>query len=293
MAQRLEGKAVADALAEQLKKDIGALKTKGVTPTLGIIRVGAKGPDLSYEKGATKRCEEVGAAVKVYELAEDVTQDKLIATIKSANDDKGVHGILLFRPLPKHIDDNAACGAILPAKDMDGITDGSQAGIYSDSGKGFPPCTADSVMHILDHYKIDPSGKKVVVLGRSTVIGKPVSMLLLKRNGTVTICHSKTANLPATVKEADIVVVAMGRALSVGKDSFKAGQYVIDVGVNPNPVPKPAVEDKSWKSTVGDVKFDEVEPIVAGLSPVPGGVGSVTNAILVAHVVEAAKRANA
>ncbi|AEF85078.1 bifunctional protein FolD [Treponema primitia ZAS-2] len=283
MAQLLDGKVVAAALAESLKKDVEALKAKGVTPTLGIIRLGEKGPDISYEKGATKRAEEVGAAVKNYILPEDTTQEALLKVIKEANDDKGVHGILLFRPLPKHIDDNVARAALLPQKDMDGITDGSMAGIYSDSNQGYAPCTAESVIKILDHYKIDPSGKKVVVLGRSTVIGKPVSMLLLKKNGTVTVCHSKTQNLPAITQEADIVVVAMGRALSVGKESFKAGQYVVDVGVNPKP--------NGEKGTCGDVKFDEVEPIVAGISPVPGGVGSVTNCILISHVVDAAKKA--
>jgi methylenetetrahydrofolate dehydrogenase (NADP+)/methenyltetrahydrofolate cyclohydrolase len=282
MAQLLDGKEVAAALAESLKKDVEALKAKGVTPTLGIIRVGEKGPDISYEKGATKRAEEVGAAVKNYILPEDTTQDALLKVIKEANEDKGVHGILLFRPLPKHIDDNVARAALLPQKDMDGITDGSMAGIYSDSNQGYAPCTAESVIKILDHYKIDPSGKKVVVLGRSTVIGKPVSMLLLKKNGTVTVCHSKTNNLPEVVKAADIVVVAMGRALSVGKESFKAGQYVVDVGVNPKP--------NGEKGTCGDVKFDEVEPIVAGISPVPGGVGSVTNCILISHVVDAAQK---
>jgi methylenetetrahydrofolate dehydrogenase (NADP+)/methenyltetrahydrofolate cyclohydrolase len=283
MAQKLDGKEVAAALAESLKKDVETLKAKGVTPTLGIIRVGEKGPDISYEKGATKRAEEVGVAVKNYILPEDTTQDALLKVIKEANEDKGVHGILLFRPLPKHIDDNVARAALLPQKDMDGITDGSMAGIYSDSNQGYAPCTAESVIKILDHYKIDPSGKKVVVLGRSTVIGKPVSLLLLKKNGTVTICHSKTPDLSAVVKEADIVVVAMGRALSVGKESFKAGQYVVDVGVNPKP--------NGEKGTCGDVKFDEVEPIVAGISPVPGGVGSVTNCILISHVVDAAKKA--
>jgi methylenetetrahydrofolate dehydrogenase (NADP+)/methenyltetrahydrofolate cyclohydrolase len=282
MAQLLDGKEVAAALAEQLKKDVEALKAKGITPTLGIIRVGEKGPDISYEKGATKRCEEVGAAVKNYVLGEDVSQEKLLETIKAANEDASVHGILLFRPLPKHIDDNIARAALLPRKDMDGITDGSMAGIYSGSGQGYAPCTAESVIRILDHYKIDPAGKKVAVLGRSTVIGKPVSMLLLAKNGTVTVCHSKTQNLSEVTKEADIVVVAMGRALSVGKESFRAGQYVVDVGVNPKP--------NGEKGTCGDVRFDEVEPVVAGISPVPGGVGSVTNAVLVSHVVEAAKR---
>ncbi|MDR2097295.1 MAG: bifunctional 5,10-methylenetetrahydrofolate dehydrogenase/5,10-methenyltetrahydrofolate cyclohydrolase [Spirochaetaceae bacterium] len=278
----LSGKDVAAAMQEQMKKDVEALKAKGIKPTLGIIRMGEKPNDISYEKGATKNCEAVGVEVKNYVLPEDAPQAELLKVIKSANEDKNVHGILLFRPLPKQIDDNAARAALLPAKDMDGITDGSMAGIYSDSGAGYPPCTAESVIKILDHYKIEVSGKNVVVLGRSTVIGKPVSMLLLKKNGTVTVCHSKTKDLPQKVQAADIVVVAMGRAWSVGKECFKAGQYVIDVGVNAKP--------NGEKGTCGDVKTEEVEPIVAGISPVPGGVGSVTSANLVSHVIAAASK---
>ncbi|MDR2842776.1 MAG: bifunctional 5,10-methylenetetrahydrofolate dehydrogenase/5,10-methenyltetrahydrofolate cyclohydrolase [Spirochaetaceae bacterium] len=279
----LSGKEVAAALQEQMKQDVEALKAKGINPTLGIIRLGEKPGDISYEKGATKNAEGVGVAVKNYILPEDTTQDKLLSVIKEVNADKNVHGVLLFRPLPKHIDDNVIRAALLPAKDMDGITDGSMAGIYSDSGSGFPPCTAESVIRILDYYKVDVSGKDVVVLGRSTVIGKPVSMMLLKKNATVTICHSKTQDAAKKTKAADVVVVAMGRAWSVGKESFNAGQYVIDVGVNAKP--------NGEKGTCGDIKTEEVEPIVAGISPVPGGVGSVTSANLISHVITAAKAA--
>ncbi|MDR2536354.1 MAG: bifunctional 5,10-methylenetetrahydrofolate dehydrogenase/5,10-methenyltetrahydrofolate cyclohydrolase [Treponema sp.] len=277
----LSGKDVAEALKERMKQEVEALKSKNITPTLGIIRMGEEPNDISYEKGATKTCEGVGAGVKVFALPRDGSQEDLLKTIKQVNEDKSIHGVLLFRPLPKQIDDNAARAALLPSKDMDGITDGSMAGIYSDTGAGFPPCTAESVIKILDHYKIDPAGKDVVVLGRSTVIGKPVSMLLLKKNGTVTICHSKTKDMQKKVQAADIVVVAMGRAWSVGKECFRAGQYVIDVGVNAKP--------NGEKGTCGDVRTEEVEPIVAGITPVPGGVGSVTSANLVCHVIEAAK----
>ncbi|MDR3172557.1 MAG: bifunctional 5,10-methylenetetrahydrofolate dehydrogenase/5,10-methenyltetrahydrofolate cyclohydrolase [Treponema sp.] len=280
----LSGKEVAEALKAQMAKDVEALKAKGVTPTLGIIRMGEEPNDISYEKGATKTCEGVGAAVKVFAIPREASQDELLKVIKQVNEDKAIHGVLLFRPLPKQINDNVARAALLPGKDMDGITDGSMAGIYSDSGAGFPPCTAESVIKILDHYKVDVAGKNVVVLGRSTVIGKPVSMLLLKKNGTVTVCHSKTKDLPKKTQEADIVVVAMGRAWSVDKSYFKAGQYVIDVGVNAKP--------NGEKGTCGDVKTEEVEPIVAGITPVPGGVGSVTSANLVCHVIEAAKVAS-
>jgi len=281
MAQLLSGKEVAEALTAAIKLDVEKLKAKGVTPTLGIIRVGENGPDISYEKGATKRCEEVGAAVKNYILPADATQQALLNVVHQANEDKAVHGILLFRPLPKHIDDNTVRGALLPKKDMDGITDGSMAGIYAGTGQGYAPCTAESVIKILDHYKVDPAGKRVVVVGRSTVIGKPVSLLLLEKNGTVTICHSKTKDMPSIIREGDIVVVAMGRAESVGQECFRAGQVVVDVGVNPKP-------DGS-KGTCGDVKFAEVEPIVAAISPVPGGVGSVTNCMLISHVIRAAQ----
>ena len=281
MAKLLSGKEVAEALTVSMKGDVEALKAKGITPTLGIIRVGEKGPDISYEKGATKRCEEVGAVVKNYRLPEDTTQQALLDVIRDANEDPTVHGVLLFRPLPKHIDDNAARAALLPKKDMDGITDGSMAGIYSDTNQGYAPCTAESVIKLLEYYQIDPAGKRVVVVGRSTVIGKPVSLLLLKKNGTVTICHSKTKDMASVIREADIVVVAMGRAESVGKESFRAGQVVVDVGVNPKP-------DGS-KGTCGDVKFAEVEPLVEAIRPVPGGVGSVTNCMLINHVIRAAQ----
>jgi methylenetetrahydrofolate dehydrogenase (NADP+)/methenyltetrahydrofolate cyclohydrolase len=278
----LSGKDVAAALKEQLKKDIEVLKGKGINPTLGIIRMGQEPGDLAYERGATKSAEEVGIAVQVFELSREAPQDELIQTIQKVNGDAGVHGVLLFQPLPKHIDAHAARAALTPEKDMDGITEGSMAGIYSDAGMGYPPCTADSVIKILKHYKIELAGKNVVVIGRSTVIGKPVSMLLLKENATVTICHSKTKDLEKKTQEADVVVVAMGRAWSVGKESFRAGQYVVDVGVNSRP--------DGQKGTCGDVRTEEVEPIVAGITPVPGGVGAVTNANLLCHVVEAASK---
>jgi methylenetetrahydrofolate dehydrogenase (NADP+)/methenyltetrahydrofolate cyclohydrolase len=278
----LSGKEVAEALKAELKKEVEQLKAKGVNPTLGIIRMGEEPGDLAYERGAKKSAEELGIAVKTYELSREASQEELVAVIRAVNGDALVHGVLLFQPLPKQIDAFAARAALDPRKDMDGITDGSMAGIYSDSGKGFPPCTAESVVKILKHFKVEMAGKNVVVLGRSTVIGKPVSMLLLKENATVTVCHSKTRDLQKRTQEADIVVVAMGRAWSVGKESFRAGQYVIDVGVNAKP--------NGEKGTCGDVRTDEVEPIVAGITPVPGGVGSVTNTNLLSHVVAAAQK---
>jgi methylenetetrahydrofolate dehydrogenase (NADP+)/methenyltetrahydrofolate cyclohydrolase len=244
--------------------------------------MGEEPGDLAYERGAKKTCDEVGVAVEGFALARDASQEELLAAIEAVNRNGAVHGVLIFQPLPKHINAFRARAALSPKKDMDGITEGSMAGIYSDSGEGYPPCTAESVIKILKHYKIEIAGKNIVVLGRSTVIGKPVSMLLLKENATVTICHSKTRDLNEKTRSADIVVVAMGRAWSVGGESFRAGQFVIDVGVNAKPTGE--------KGSCGDVRTEEVEPLVAGITPVPGGVGSVTNANLVSHVIEAAKK---
>jgi methylenetetrahydrofolate dehydrogenase (NADP+)/methenyltetrahydrofolate cyclohydrolase len=279
MAQILKGKEVADALTETMKKDVEALKAKGISPTLGIVRVGERDDDISYEKGAKKRCETVGVGVKQYVLPADATQQQLLDVIHQANNDKAVHGVLLFRPLPKHIDDNAVRAALLPAKDIDGITDGSLAGVFANIKLGFPPCTAEACMAILAHNNIDPSGKRVTVVGRSLVIGRPVAMMLMHKNGTVTICHTKTVNLPDVVREAEIVIVAAGKAESIGAEYFKEGQVVIDVGIHV----------KAEGGLCGDVKFAEAEPIVKAITPVPGGVGTVTTCVTIQHVIEAAK----
>jgi methylenetetrahydrofolate dehydrogenase (NADP+)/methenyltetrahydrofolate cyclohydrolase len=280
MARVLKGKEVADALTETMKKDVEALKAKGISPTLGIVRVGERDDDISYEKGVKKRSEAVGVELKQYVLPADATQQQLLDVIHQANNDKGVHGVLLFRPLPKHIDDNAVRGALLPAKDIDGITDGSLAGVFTNIKLGFPPSTAEACMAILAHNGIDPSGKRVTVIGRSLVIGRPVAMMLMHKNGTVTICHTKTVNLPEVVREAEIVIVAAGKAESVGAEYFREGQVVIDVGIHV----------KAEGGLCGDVKFSEAEPIVKAITPVPGGVGTVTTCVTIQHVIEAAKK---
>jgi methylenetetrahydrofolate dehydrogenase (NADP+)/methenyltetrahydrofolate cyclohydrolase len=281
MAELLKGKPVADSLDEVTLKRADALKEKGITPTLAILRVGERQDDLSYERGATKRCEKDGVAVVNKVLPEDCSQEDLMAAIKELNEDDNVHGILMFRPLPKTLDEKAACNAILPSKDVDGITPGSMAYIYSGLGEGFAPCTSQAVMEILKYYEIDPKGQKATVVGRSLVIGKPVSMLLMNANATVTICHSRTENMAKVTKNADIVIAALGKAEMLNAEYFENGQTVIDVGINYS-------EEK--QKLVGDVKSDEVESVVEKLTPVPGGVGSVTTAVLVSHVVEAAER---
>lgn len=280
MAKQLLGKEVTAALNERIKGNVAALQEKGVNPTLCIIRVGENPSDISYEKGATKRCETLGVACEKILLPEDVAQDELLAVIDKVNKDDHIHGVLLFRPLPKHLDQSVIENALDPAKDVDCMTDGSMSGVFTGKNVGFPPCTPQACMEILDYYGIDCTGKKAVVVGRSLVVGKPAAMMLIKKNATVTVCHTRTVDMPSVVKEADIVIVAAGRAGVVDASYVAPGQTIIDVGINVN------AEGK----LCGDVAFDEVEPIVDAITPVPGGVGSVTTSVLVGHVVEAAAR---
>ena len=280
MAELLKGADVVAALGEKMTKDIEELKRKGITPTLAILRVGERPDDISYEKGATKRCDSVGVAVRSIVLPVDVTQEKLMDNIDALNNDDSVHGVLMFRPLPKHLNENVACAALKPEKDVDGITEGSLAGVFTGNGKGFAPCTAQACMEILDHYNIDCKGKRAVVIGRSLVVGKPAAIMLMGKHATVTICHTRTIDMPAVARTAEILIVAAGKMESLTKEYFSPGQIVIDVGINWN--------DEKGK-LCGDVKFDDAEPIVAAITPVPGGVGTVTTSVLVSHVVEASK----
>ncbi len=281
MARLLKGKDVVDALNESMAKEVESLKSKGITPTLAILRVGERPDDLSYEKGAIKRCQQVGVEVKVVNFDEQVSQEEFFNALTKLNEDINIHGILMFRPLPKHIDQEKARKLLAVEKDVDGCTDLSLAGVFTNSGEGFAPCTAEAAMEILKYYGIELSGKKVAVIGRSLVIGRPVAMMLMHENATVTICHTRTVDVPAITKDADIVVVASGQMESVGADYLKAGQTVIDVGIGWN---------SEKNKLCGDVRFDEVSDIVDAITPVPGGVGGVTTSILVKHVIEAAKR---
>ncbi len=281
MAKLLKGKEVVDALNIKMENQVENIKTKGVNPTLAILRVGARADDLSYERGAIKRCEQVGVTVRVEALDEDVSEEAFFEKLNELNEDDLVHGILMFRPLPKHIDGEKARNMLKAEKDVDGCTDLSLAGVFTNTKLGFAPCTAEAAMEILKHYEIELSGKKAAVIGRSLVIGRPVAMMLMHENATVTICHTRTVDVPSITKDADIVVVASGQMESVGKEFLKEGQTVIDVGISWN--------DEKGK-LCGDVKFDEVEPIVEAITPVPGGVGGVTTSILVKHVVEAATK---
>ncbi|MCC8066018.1 MAG: bifunctional 5,10-methylenetetrahydrofolate dehydrogenase/5,10-methenyltetrahydrofolate cyclohydrolase [Clostridiales bacterium] len=280
MAKQLLGKEVTAALNERIKAKVAELEAKGVKPTLGIIRVGENESDLSYERGATKRCETLGVACEKIVLPSDVSQEELLKVIDDVNKNDAIHGVLLFRPLPKHLDQNTIENALDPAKDVDCMTDGSMSGVFTGKAIGYPPCTPQACMEILDHYGIDCTGKKAVVIGRSLVVGKPAAMMLIKKNATVTICHTRTVDMPSVAREADIIIVAAGRAGVVGAEYVKPGQVIIDVGINVN------AEGK----LCGDVDYAAVEPIVDAITPVPGGVGSVTTSVLVSHVVEAAAK---
>ena len=281
MAKILKGKEVADALTARMQQDVEELKAQGVTPTLCIFRVGERPDDLAYERGATKRAQAAGVKVKNLILPADVPQDVFDRELNRVNKDDTIHGILLFMPLPKHLDTERARQMLNPAKDVDGCTDLSLAGVFTNTKTGFPPCTAQAAMEILHHFDIPVSGKKAAVIGRSLVIGRPVGMMLMHENATVVNCHTRTVDVPSITREADILIAAAGRLHSVTRDFTNPDQVVIDVGINWD-------EEKGGIS--GDVAFEDVEPHVQAITPVPGGVGSVTSSVLIGHVIEAAKR---
>ena len=237
MAKRLLGKEVNEALVASLQTRTAALREKGVVPTLGIIRLGENPSDLSYEKGATKRAEEVGVAVKNYILPETATKEEVLAVIDQVNADDSVHGVLMFRPLPKHLkaDQDEICNRLTPKKDVDSMTHMSNAGVFEGQALGYAPCTPAACMEILDHYGIDCKGKNAVVIGRSLVVGKPAAMMLMAKNATVTICHTKTVNTAEICRNADIIVSAAGVLNSLTADYVRPGQVVIDVSMNWNP----------------------------------------------------------
>ncbi len=280
MAKLLKGAEVVSALNERIMADASALRKQGAVPTLAVVRVGERADDVAYERSVMKRAETVGVEVRLFHMPESVTQSELLTLLHWTTEEKSIHGCLVFRPLPRHIDDERVRAAISPEKDVDGITDGSLAGVFSGTKRGFPPCTAQACMEILDYYGVETKGKTAVVIGRSLVVGKPVSMMLLQQNATVTICHTKTLDLPSVAKRADILVAAAGRAGVVGAEYVSKGQTVLDVGINFTPEGK----------MTGDVDFDAVEPVAGAITPVPGGVGTVTTSVLLSHVVEAAKR---
>lgn len=280
--QIIKGKPVADQISENLIREVNELVKEGINPKLAIVRVGARGDDLAYERGALKRCQTIGIKAEVVELAEDITQEEYENTLRSLNENKDIHGILCFRPLPKQLNEEAIKYVISPEKDVDCFSPINFAKIMEGDKSGFPPCTPTAVVEILKHYNVELNGANVAVLGRSMVVGKPASMLLLNENATITICHSRTKDLEKITSEADILVAAVGRAKMVKENFIKEGAVIIDVGIN--------VDENG--NLCGDVDTVSVQDKASMITPVPAGVGSVTTSILAKHVVKACKSQN-
>ncbi len=279
MGSLLKGIDVVNSMKEKMIKETEELKAKGINPCLAIVRVGKRPDDISYERGAIKRCEGVGIICKVNELSETISQQELAEVIQKLNNDTSVHGILLFRPLPKHLDENSIVNMVSPQKDVDCLNPVNLSRVFAGDPEGFAPCTPEAVIEVLDYYKIPIEGSRIAVIGRSLVVGKPLSMLLLKRNATVTICHTRTKELEATCSNAEIVIAAAGKAKMVDSSFISENTVVIDVGIN--------VDEAG--NLCGDVSFEEVSEKAGSITPVPGGVGTVTTSVLANHVIRAAR----
>ena len=279
MAKVLEGKAVAAAMAGQLRLRAEALARRGVEPRLAILRVGDNGSDLAYERAAAKRCAALGIGVETVTLPGDADTQAVLAAIDRVNADERIHGCLPLRPLPGAIDDGSVRQRLSARKDVDGIGPASLARLFTGSGEGFSPCTAQACLELLDYYGVSLRGKHAVIIGRSLVVSRPLALLLVERDATVTICHTKTVDLPALCRTADILVSAAGKAGLVDASYLRPGQVVVDVGVNVSPEGK----------LCGDVRFEQAEKVVEAITPVPGGVGSVTTLVLCKHVIQAAE----
>lgn len=281
MAKRIDGKAISAQIRTEIKaKTEDFSKQYGYTPGLAVIIVGENPASMVYVRNKKKACEEVGFHSEVYELPEMTTQAELNALVDRLNCDTAIHGILVQLPLPKHLDETEVLLRIDPAKDVDAFHP-YNVGKIMIGDYDFLPCTPAGVMALLERSGIDPAGKKCVVIGRSNIVGKPMAMLLLHANGTVTVCHSRTKDLAAVCREADILVVAIGRADFVGADMVKPGSVVIDVGMN----------RRADGKLTGDVDFDAVEPIASHITPVPGGVGPMTITMLLQNTLTAAQKA--
>lgn len=272
----LKGLPVANAINEKLMEQVKSIE--GPLPHLAIIRGGERPDDCSYERGAVKKMDKVGVRCTTYTFDADIDNDTFQAEFDKINENPDIDGILMLRPLPKQLDEKQIENKIDPRKDLDGISPLNLAKVYAGDESGYAPCTAEAVIEMLDYAGIDIKGKRVTVVGRSLVIGKPVSMLLMKRNATVTVCHTKTVDMAGTCKNAEILVAAAGSARMIKKEYVADGAVVIDVGIN--------VDDEG--NLCGDVDFDAISDIAAAATPVPGGVGSVTTSVLAKHLVKAA-----
>jgi methylenetetrahydrofolate dehydrogenase (NADP+) / methenyltetrahydrofolate cyclohydrolase len=279
MAEIIDGKLVAATVRSDAADLVERVRDAGLEPGLAVVLVGDDPASHSYVRMKERDCEEVGIRSVDYRRPADITQSELNSIIDACNDDASIHGILVQLPLPSHLDEEAAIARIHPEKDADGLHPENLGRLVR--GLRAPrACTPWGVMRMLDYYGIDPSGKRAVVIGRSNIVGKPMSLMLLERNATVTICHSRTSDLPGVCREADILVAAIGRARMITREFVKPGAVVIDVGIN-----------RTDEGMVGDVDFDDVEPVASAITPVPGGVGPMTRAMLVMNTAEAAARA--
>ncbi len=273
----LKGLPVAEAINAELIDKLANFE--GAVPHLAIIRVGERPDDMSYERGATKKMDKIGFRCTSYVFPEDITNSDFQSEFDKINNDKDIDGILLLRPLPKHLDEKAVENRIDPRKDLDGISPMNLAKVYASDDSGYAPCTAEAVIEMLDYAGVDLTGKRVTVVGRSLVIGKPVSMLLMKKNATVTVCHTRTKDMAGTCRNAEVIVAAAGVAKMIKKDFVSQDAVVIDVGIN--------VDENG--NLCGDVDFDEITEVASVATPVPGGVGSVTTSVLAKHLMKAAQ----
>ncbi len=280
-AKLLTGKEVAQKMDVDIQKDVQELKAKGINPTLKIMIAGEAADSLAYANSAKKMAEKNGIACDIEQLPGTTSQEDFVKTMKQRNADTKIHGIIVMRPLPKQISEDVVKYVLAPEKDVDCFNPVNAGKIMAGDMTGFPPATPQAVMEILRFYQIPMSGKEAVVIGRSMVVGKPLSMLLLGENATVTVCHSKTRDLQGVCKRADILVAAIGKARMITSDYIRPGATVMDVGIN--------VEgDKLF----GDVNTEPAKEVAGAITPVPGGVGTVTTRVLLKHVVKAAKLQN-
>lgn len=280
MIHVLNAKPVVAAMKNMLLEEISQLKTTGITPTLGIIRVGDRPDDVYYESSIIKNCDSLGIETKTYTLEQNISMEDFVTVVEEANHDSAIHGILIFRPLPKQLDEDVIKHIINPAKDIDCMSPQNLAKVFEGDTQGMVPCTPAAVVETLKHYEVNLQGANVAVVGRSLVVGKPLSMMLLQENATVTICHSKTKDMPEITKKADIVVAAIGKAKFIDDKYISEKSIVIDVGIN----------DAGDGKICGDVDYENVADKVSAITPVPGGIGTVTTTILLKHVVLACKK---
>lgn len=283
MAKLLSGLPVSESLCERLSAETAGLRERGVIPTMEIVRVGERPEDLRYERGAEKRARSMGVEVKKTLLPQDVSEETLIRVLERINGDDTVHGCLLFRPLPSHLNTGAVLSTLRPEKDVDAMTGAAMGGLLVQGAAGFPPCTAAACLELLRYYQIPLVGRSVVIVGTGATVGLPAVVLLLQQGATVSACNVLTPpqRLRELCRGADIILSAAGKAGLIGRDHVREGQVIVDVGVSPGPDGK----------LHGDVDFERVEPIVAAITPALGGVGAVTSTVLAAHAVEAALRA--